>query len=502
MANDLKSIVQRMIDAGEPESNIATVIQHMSKPPEGISISDIPTQQNLPVVPSSPSVMDKNTAPTDVTGFGSHDINKEVPKGDLSGPSIPSMLFPRQMAAQARGATPQQEFGSYAMDVASIPGRAIASIPDAITGGGEGFRKSLGKIEGDSFLGDVVRNPGTAATVATGGLGLIPAVAVGVGSNLIDKASQEKPISPIGTGAEIVGSLALGKAGEKVAGYLSDKIVQKAAQYASGKAWNIVKSVIPDAEKNLGDNQYLFKKYNITGNNAEEVSANINKIVKNKEGVRNSEADLHKTMNMPEGIKTDIAAPTDADLNSLQRIKANIDQNSSIINDKIENPTGMKAIANAIASATLLAHPIKKAIFKGVQSLAEKNGGPGNLGDISSINTLTGNEGVKINSSVNALRKLAVLEKQDGTVTEYLKLNNQVAKDYVNMTKIHNNPNISDAAKSKWMDRAQLNKDKLDQLGQKMKEATDGNLTEETLGMLMGTTTGKETSDQILPNQD
>lgn len=165
--------------------------------------------------------------------FAKLEKNQYTNEGNQNRPGVKKEeLFPRTAKSVESGESyPKQVLGA-GLDVATLPGRALASIPD----GGE----SLKDIEGERFLGKVLRHPATAAmTIAapfTGGATLAQLFgmgAVGAGATQIENMSKSQEKTVLGSTEAINPLEAVAETGLNVIG---GKAGQMAGQYVAKPA--------------------------------------------------------------------------------------------------------------------------------------------------------------------------------------------------------------------------------------------------------------------------
>ena len=160
-----------------------------------------------------------------------------------TGTPLTTAMFPRtaQVDATGKGSAPL----AYLHDVASIPGRALASLPEARRGGIEGLMHGMTDINGNSITGGILRSPSTAFMAGTapltGGMSLLAgsALAGGVGAvdNQVNNYSQGQKVDPAqalqDAAMYTAGGYGLGKVAQaagplvkKGLSYLGDKALQ------------------------------------------------------------------------------------------------------------------------------------------------------------------------------------------------------------------------------------------------------------------------------------
>jgi hypothetical protein len=144
---------------------------------------------------------------------------KQVRDARIGGPEIVPGLLPRTTAIDNGG--PGSRVAAYLADLATIPGRAAASIP-----GDKPLLEGMQDTKGTNFAGRVLRSPSTAAMAVaaplTGGMSMIPALAAtgaaGAAATQIDNKAEGKDFSlpqAIGeTAMNTAGGYVLGKAGK------------------------------------------------------------------------------------------------------------------------------------------------------------------------------------------------------------------------------------------------------------------------------------------------
>lgn len=160
----------------------------------------------------------------------------EDARGDVT---LMEAVFPRASKATSESKGLGSRAGASLLDLVSLPGRAVAAstehpiIPFAYPGdlnslgkvdkgpftseGGKKFSKSLSDTKGSSLLGQIVRDPGAAAALATapltGGLSLPIAGAIGGAASAAahqgDRALEGKGVSPAGAAGEVALNAAL-----------------------------------------------------------------------------------------------------------------------------------------------------------------------------------------------------------------------------------------------------------------------------------------------------
>lgn len=200
----LNTIVGKMKDANEDDSSIREMVsQFKTKFDVPDTVAAEPEKKGLmkTVLPRFSERLEKvqerkqaGDLPSEIgfKGKGIREIGKDVGE-----------FFKEPLRGAAAGVS----------DVASIPGRTIASLP-ALAPGGETFGESFAKTRGEGIVGDIVRSPSTAASLTPQGAlfkgaGLLPTLGKGAIEGF--KSGIARQVEKVGEGEDVSGKEILGE---------------------------------------------------------------------------------------------------------------------------------------------------------------------------------------------------------------------------------------------------------------------------------------------------
>jgi len=142
---------------------------------------------------------------------------------DADNPEIARALAPRVYAARDQGAGIKQELSALGADMLSLPGRMLASTPDAIGSddAGGAMVRGMTQTKGEGVIGNIVRSPAMGAAVAaapfTGGASLgalAGASAAGAAGTQLENVGEGREFSATEAFVETGLGIAGGKAAQ------------------------------------------------------------------------------------------------------------------------------------------------------------------------------------------------------------------------------------------------------------------------------------------------